>query len=149
MGLQTRQVPINYALDQVQRDDPSSYALVQNLLASPSAVFAVEESEARAMDEPNRRATVAEKPRRWQKSDDFAGVQTARAAPRTVHHRKEGLVALPAFTQTVEAIAGIPSGMSSYASRSRPAKVKTNLMSESPSQAAEQNPLMMAAKEYV
>merc|ERR1719420_1178546 len=129
MCLQTRQLPMNYAIDQVQRDDPSSYALVQNLLASPAAVFAVEGSEARAMDEPNRRATAAQKTRRWQKSNEFAGVQTAQAAPRTVHHRKEGLVALPAFTQTVEAIAGVPS---EYAPNRRPAHVKTALLGESP-----------------
>merc|ERR1719171_2780326 len=65
--------PVAADLERLKRDDPDSYALVQNLLASPNVVFSVEGSEARAMDAPTRRSRPAAPAARWQQSKTFEG----------------------------------------------------------------------------
>merc|ERR1719389_953351 len=106
------------------------------------------------MDAPTRRNRPVVPSARWQKSSNFAGVQTVQAIsapPKKAPRRKEGLVALPDFTNLVEASAGFSGEPDSRSFRTPARHVKTALMSQSDAAPtpAETNPLMQAAQEYV
>merc|ERR1719420_2578836 len=132
--------PNSGELDALKETDPNSYALVQNMLSSPSVVFSLEHSEARAMDAPTKRIQAPQ-------SSVFAGLQVPTP-------RREGLVELPEFARTVETAAGIAEDSSKLAhdfgddAAAPVTKAFTALDQQQTSSAQPGNALVQAAAEY-
>merc|ERR1719321_2479 len=80
------------ALNSLRSADPNSYALVQQLLSSPSVIMTLEHSEAKAMDSPVRRL----RPRRGV----FAGLQQQKQQHRKTISQQQS------FQEIVESAAG-------------------------------------------
>lgn len=88
------------ALQSLQKTDPDSYALVQNLLSSPSIVLSIENSEHNALDHPQHEILQKAAPAQVGRSS-FSGIQGGNT------QRSSGLAQNPAMRNIVEAAAGL------------------------------------------